>query len=65
MNAFFIGLIFLIAVAFFLTVGILFLPLFLFLGLTLHRLLILAFVIFAIWLLGKIIIFVWENFINK
>ena len=45
MNAFFIGLIFLIAAAFFTVVGILFLPFFLFLGLTMHLILILAFVL--------------------
>lgn len=65
MKAFFIGLIFLIAAVFFVGVGVLFFPVLLVLGWFLHFLLMFAFVILAIWLLGKLIIFLWEHLIKK
>lgn len=61
MKAFFVGLIFLLAVALLSGIGILFHPLFIMLGVILRIILVLLFVVFAVWLLGKFIIFVWEK----
>ncbi len=61
MKAFFIGLIFLIAVVIFAGVGILLFPLFIILGFLLRVILSFLFVILAIWLLGKFIIFIWDR----
>lgn len=65
MNAFFIGLIFIVAVSFFIAIGILFLPLLFIFGWLFNLLLMFGFAIFAIWLLGKLIIFFWENLVHK
>lgn len=61
MKAFFIGLIFLIAVIILTGIGILFFPLIIVLGFFLKIILTLLFIIFSIWLLGKFIIFAWEK----
>ena len=61
MKAFAIGLIFLIAVSILAGIGILLFPLIIVLGFFLRIVLVLLFVIFCIWLLGKFIIFVWES----
>lgn len=65
MNAFIIGLIFLITVVFFVGVGIFLLPVLFIFGWFLNLVLMFSFVIFTIWLLGKFIIFCWDNFVNK
>jgi hypothetical protein len=67
MKAFAIGLIFLIAVSILAGIGILLYPLIIVWGFFLKIILVLLFVIFCIWLLGKFIIFIWENIfkINK
>ena len=61
MKAFAIGLIFLIAVSILSAIGILLFPLIIVLGFFLKIILALLFVIFSIWLLGKLIIFIWER----
>jgi len=59
MKAFFIGLIFLMATGLLSGIGILLFPLVIVLGFFLRILLALIFVVFATWLLGKFIIFIW------
>lgn len=61
MQAFFIGLLFLLVVLVLVGVGILLYPLLFIFGMILRGVVILALVLFAIWLLGKIILFVWEK----
>jgi hypothetical protein len=61
MKAFFIGLIFIIAAAMLSGIGLLLFPLFIVLGVFLKVILALFFVLFAIWLLGKFIIFIWDK----
>jgi hypothetical protein len=61
MKAFAIGLIFLIAVSILSGIGILLFPLIMVLGFFLKIILALLFVLFSIWLLGKLIIFIWEK----
>ena len=61
MKAFFVGLIFLILTTLLAGLGILLYPLLSILGFLLYFVLMFAFVIFAIWLLGKLIILVWES----
>jgi len=61
MKAFAIGLVFLIAVSILSVIGVLFFPLIMVLGFFLKIILALLFVIFSIWLLGKLIIFAWER----
>ena len=58
MKTFFVGLIFLLAVAMLTGIGFLFFPFLIVLGLVLRFIFTLMFVIFAIWLLGKLIIFI-------
>ena len=60
MKAFLIGLIFLISALLLGGLGILLYPLMSILGFLLYFVLMFAFAIFAIWLLGKLIILVWE-----
>ena len=60
MKAFLIGLIFLILVLLFAGLGILLYPLLSVLGFLLYFVLMFVFAIFAIWLVGKLIILVWE-----
>lgn len=59
MKAFLVGLLFLIVASVLITVGCLLFPLFLLLGLLLRIVFVMAFGFFAIWLLGKLIIFIW------
>ncbi len=61
MKAFFVGLIFLILVMLLAGLGILLYPLLSMLGFLLYFVLMFIFAIFAIWLLGKLIILVWES----
>ena len=64
MKALLAGFIFLFAVAVLAGIGILIFPLLLILALLLRILISLTQIIFAVWLLGKFIIFVWEKAIN-
>ena len=61
MKAFFVGLIFLIATALLVVTGVLLFPLLIVLAWFLRLIVACLLVIFAIWLLGKFIIFVWEK----
>ena len=60
MKAFLIGLVFLILVAVLAGLGVLLFPLLFVMGIFLRILLYFVFVIFAVWLLGKLIIMAWE-----
>jgi hypothetical protein len=59
MRAFLIGLAFLIAIVVLVGIGILLSPLLIALGFFLRSIFAFLFLIFAIWLLGKFIIFIW------
>lgn len=59
MKAFLVGLLFLIAASVLIIAGCLLFPLFLLLGLLLRIVFVMVFGFFAIWLLGKLIIFIW------
>ena len=61
MRAFLIGLVFLIAVALLAGLGVILTPLLLALAVALRLVLMVALLILGIWLLGKLILFVWEN----
>jgi len=61
MRAFLIGLVSLIALLILAGVGLLLYPFVIVLALFMQVILALLFVVFAIWLLGKFIIFVWEG----
>ena len=61
MKAFLVGLIFLVLTFILAGLGILLFPLILVLGMALRVVIMLVFVIFAIWLLGKMIILIWES----
>lgn len=65
MKAFLIGLIFLMAVVILSGIGVLIFPLILALAIFLKIIVSLLLVLFAIWLLGKFIIFIWEKIFNK
>lgn len=60
MKAFFIGLIFLISAVLLAGLGVLLFPLLLVLGIFLRIAVYFILVIFAVWLLGKLIIMAWE-----
>ena len=60
MKAFLVGLIFLILVSILAGLCILLYPLIYIMGFLLYFVLMFFFVIFAIWLIGKLIILVWE-----
>lgn len=62
MREFAVGLMFLLAVLVFLGMWFLLLPLLLIMGLLLRFVLGFIFVILAIWLLGKFIMFIWGRF---
>ncbi len=62
MQAFLIGLLSLLTLLALVSVGILLFPLALLGGFILGVTLVVTFVILAVWLLGKIIIFIWNNF---
>lgn len=61
MKAFLVGLLFLIAAGVLIGIGCLLFPLLLLLGLLLRVVFVMAFGFFTIWLLGKLIIFIWEK----
>jgi len=61
MKAFAVGLIFLIAVSLLAGMGILLFPLIVVLDFFLRIILAIFFVVFAVWLLGKFIIFIWAK----
>ena len=65
MKEFLIGLVFLIVLLILAGIGTLLMPLLLVLTLALRVLVSIILVIFAIWLLGKGIIFFWEKISNK
>ena len=65
MKAFFVGLITLIVVIIMGTIGALLYPLFIVLGLFLRVILLFLLFIFAIWLLGKFILFIWEKLFKE
>jgi len=65
MKAFLVGFVFLIAVSILSGLGLLLFPLIIVLGFFLRIIITLLFVLFSIWLLGKFIIFVWENVFRK
>ncbi|OIO37423.1 MAG: hypothetical protein AUJ75_04250 [Candidatus Omnitrophica bacterium CG1_02_49_10] len=61
MKAFFVGLIFLMAVGLFTLLGFLLTPLLVLMAFSLRVMIYLFLVLFAIWLLGRLIIFAWEK----
>ncbi|MEI8175487.1 MAG: hypothetical protein WCG78_01320 [Candidatus Omnitrophota bacterium] len=61
MKAFFVGLLFLGAAASLMLIGVLLFPLLIILGVLLRAVISLLFVVFAIWLLGKLILWVWTR----
>jgi len=61
MKAFLVGLAFLLAASVLAVIALFFAPFIFALGLLLRLAVIAVFVIFAIWCLGKFIIFVWET----
>ena len=65
MKAFFIGLVTIIAVAILAGIGVLLFPFLVVLSWILRLILSLALVIFAIWLLGKLVLIVWEKLREK
>lgn len=65
MKAFLVGLLFLIAVLILSTVGFLLYPLLFLTAILLRVIISLALLLFAIWLLGKFIIWVWESLRGK
>jgi len=65
MKAFAVGLISLIAVGILAAIGVLLYPFIVVAGFFLKILLALVFVLFAIWLLGKFIIFIWDQAFKK
>jgi len=64
MKAFLAGLIFLLATAILVVIGVLLFPFLILLAFLLRLILGFFLIIFAIWLLGKFIILVWEK-LNK
>lgn len=65
MKAFAVGLLFLVAVGILAGLGVMLYPLIIVLGLFLRMLLSCAFVILSIWLLGKLIILIWERIFSR
>ncbi|MFH1245841.1 MAG: hypothetical protein V1662_05075 [Candidatus Omnitrophota bacterium] len=61
MKAFFVGLLFLLAVGVLSGLGILFFPFILVLSLALRVLIVIAFFVLAVWLVGKFIMFLWSK----
>jgi len=64
MKAFWVGSLFLCAVFVLAGIGVVLSPLIILLSFLLRIIISLALVIFAIWLLGKFIIFIWEKLKN-
>jgi hypothetical protein len=69
MKTFFIGLLFLLLVAVVAAVGtgviVLLSPFLIMLGIALRIVISVIFIIFAIWLLGKLVILIWESLRSK
>ncbi|MFH0732345.1 MAG: hypothetical protein V2A72_05440 [Candidatus Omnitrophota bacterium] len=65
MKAFLVGFLFIIAVSILSVLGLLLYPVLFLLTFVLRIIIAIALVIFAIWLLGKFIIFVWESLRGK
>jgi hypothetical protein len=65
MKAFLIGLLFIVAVSILSVLGVLLYPILLLLTFVLRIIVGIALVIFAIWMLGRFIIFVWERLRGK
>jgi hypothetical protein len=65
MKEFVVGLLFILALSVLVGIGILLAPLLLVLAFFIRLLVIFLLLIFAIWLLGKFIIFSWERLFNK
>jgi len=65
MKAFFIGLLFLLFAMLMMGLGVLLWPLLVVLGLALRLALFVLLTVFAIWLMGKLIIAVWESLRSK
>ena len=61
MKEFLVGLLFLVAVLILAGVGFLMFPFLLILGIFLRLVLVVAFVILSIWLLGKLIVYIWQR----
>lgn len=61
MKAFLIGLLFIVAVFVFIGMWFLLFPLILVMGILLRLVVAAAFVMLSIWLLGKLILFVWKK----
>ncbi|MBM3248348.1 MAG: hypothetical protein FJZ10_02860 [Candidatus Omnitrophica bacterium] len=61
MKEFLIGLIFIVAVFVLAGIGVLLMPFWLLLAIALRIALIVIFVCFCIWLLGKLIVLIWEK----
>ncbi len=61
MKAFLVGLIFLVAASLFLAITVLLYPALIILGFLLRLAFMCIVVLFFIWLLGKLIIYIWEN----
>lgn len=64
MKAFLIGLLFLFSVVMLSAIGLLLFPLLIAMVWILRIFIMCAFIIFAIWLLGKFIMFVWDRLIR-
>jgi len=64
MREFLVGLVFLIAAFALMGIGVLLFPLVIVLGLFLRIIFAFLFIIFAVWLLGKFIIFIWGKLRN-
>ena len=65
MKAFFVGLLFLAAALIMAGLGVFLYPFIFLLAIVLRIIVSIALVIFAIWLLGKFIIFIWDKLNNK
>ncbi len=65
MKAFLVGLLFIIAVSFLSVLGVFLYPFLLLLTFVLRIIIGMALVVFAVWLLGKLIIFIWELLSGK
>lgn len=65
MKAFFVGLLFLAAALIMAGFGVFLYPFIFLLAIVLRIIVSIALVIFAIWLLGKFIIFIWDKLNNK
>jgi len=65
MKAFFVGLLIVLAVFILSGIGFLLLPLIFVLGFLLRFIASILFIFLSIWLLGKFVIFVWENWARK